>query len=196
MANLVARLLENKISYLFENFQAGKNATSSLIKGEGVATNLIFNRTLINDMLPRSFVAESATCQQLKWQVSIISLGTAPIVIVLSGVDIKIVQLPAGQLRREPTGKRKTKRKVQTTKKENTKKKNAILSGAKVTVQGISIALQLQHSAPHPSPGAPLPSINVQILSVRVHSTNSQWQEVTDLTKVHVVNTATVTPHP
>ncbi|KAJ1463808.1 hypothetical protein T484DRAFT_1872816 [Baffinella frigidus] len=44
--------------------------------------------------------------------VSVLSLGTAPIVIVLSGVDIKIVQLPPGQLRPESTGKRKTKRKV------------------------------------------------------------------------------------
>jgi hypothetical protein len=71
----VARVLENKISHLFENFQAGKNATSSLIKGEGVATDLRFNRAFINNMLPRAFVTESATCKQLKWQVAAPPLG-------------------------------------------------------------------------------------------------------------------------
>ncbi len=71
MANLVARLLEKRMAHLFENFEAGKNVTSSLLKGEGTAKDLQFNRNFMNKLLPRTFCATNATCKLLKWQVRV-----------------------------------------------------------------------------------------------------------------------------
>ena len=41
MANIIARIIEKHISKIFSNFSAGKNASSSLFKGEGIATGRI-----------------------------------------------------------------------------------------------------------------------------------------------------------
>jgi hypothetical protein len=68
---------------------------------------------------------------------------------MLSGVDIKVQQLPAGQLRVDPEGAGgKKKRKARSSqKKKNSQKKDAVLQGAKVTVHG---------PAPRPAPFPPL----------------------------------------
>eukprot|EP00960_Hanusia_phi_P017020 500509-Hanusia_phi.AAC.5 len=192
MANLVARVLEKRIAHIFTNFQPGKNATSSLLKGEGTAKDLEFNKTFINSYLPLNYTAISATCKKMQWYVSVMSLGKSgkdPIVVVVTGVTIVIQQLPPHQVRTAWKDKKKKRSKG---KEQMRVKRNAIIQGIKVQASDLCVKVQLLNdndgASSLPSPPA---FLQFEMGSVRVTSTNSQWQEVNDINKVYVINGVT-----
>ena len=188
MSNLIARLLERKLSVIFDNFQAGKNVKSSITKGEGQATDLFLNKKFLNDKLPPQFSVVKASCKLLKWKVSLLALGKDPVELTLEGLDISIEESPTLQSR--PT-KHVKPQAARTEKDKAESKRNAILEGVKIKLRNISFTVTILHSSSHIIHGAPNPFISVNIGRINIHSTNSKWQEVTDLTKVLVLNAAT-----
>jgi hypothetical protein len=182
MANIVARILEKRIGKLFSNFHAGKNASSSLFKGEGTAVDLEFNKSFINGFLPLNFAVTRATCKLLKWRLSLVS--KTPISLVLSGVHIELQVLPPGQTRSVWTKQKKKRSKKD---KESKSKKQAILQGIKLQFQDVEFKVLLL--AGHGATSArDLPFIRLEVAQIRLHSANSQWHEVSDLSKVYAIN--------
>ena len=181
-------MLERKLSVIFDNFQAGKNVKSSLVKGEGQATDLFLNKKFLNDKLPPQFSVLKASCKLLKWKVSLLALGKDPVELVMEGLEIAIEESSVLQKRPPKLSKPQSAR----TEKEKTEsKRNAILEGVKIKLRNISFTITLLHSSSHVTHGAPNPFISISIGRINIHSTNSKWQEVTDLTKVLVLNAAT-----
>ena len=189
MANIVARILEKRIGKLFSNFHAGKNASSSLLKGEGTATDLEFNKSLINSFLPLNIAVTRATCRLLKWRLSLVS--KAPVSLVFTGVHIEVQVLPPGQVRSAWAKKKKRRSKKD---KESKSKKQAILQGIKLQLHDVNLKVLML--AEDGAPGSMLggarerPYFELEIVQIRVHSANSQWHEVSDLSKVYVINPA------
>jgi len=189
MANIVARILEKRIGKLFSNFHAGKNASSSLLKGEGTATDLEFNKAFINSFLPLNIAVTRATCKLLKWRLSLVS--KAPVSLVFTGVHIEVQALPPGQARSAWTKKKKRRSKKD---KESKSKKQAILQGIKLQLHDVNLKVLML--ADDGGPGGMLagsrerPYLELEIAQIRVHSANSQWHEVSDLSKVYVINPA------
>ena len=179
MANILARILEKRIGKLFVNFHAGKNASSSLFKGEGTAVDLEFNKTFINSFLPLDMTVTRATCKRLKWRLSLVS--KTPVSLVFSGVHIEVEALPPGKRRSAWAKKTKQRSKHH---KESTSKKQAILQGVKLQFVDLFFKLLLL-----PEHGA-MPFVQLDVEAVRMHSANSQWQEISDLSKVYVLNPA------
>ena len=179
MANIVARILEKRIGKLFVNFHAGKNASSSLFKGEGTAVDLEFNKSFINSFLPLDMTVTRATCKRLKWRLSLVS--KTPVSLVFSGVHIEVEALPPGKRRSAWAKKTKQRSKHH---KESTSKKQAILQGVKLQFVDLFFKLLLL-----PEHGA-MPFVQLDVEAVRMHSANSQWQEISDLSKVYVLNPA------
>jgi len=189
MANIVARILEKRIGKLFSNFHAGKNASSSLLKGEGTANDLEFNKAFINSFLPLSISVTRATCKLLKWRLSLVS--KTPVSLVFTGVHIEVQALPQGQERSAWTKKRKKRSRKDS---ESKSKKQAILQGIKLQLHDVNLKVIMlpEHGAGSlPAGGAQEhPYLQLDIAQVRVHSANSQWHEVSDLSKVYVINPA------
>lgn len=189
MANIVARILEKRIGKLFSNFHAGKNASSSLLKGEGTATDLEFNKSLINSFLPLNIAVTRATCKLLKWRLSLVS--KAPVSLVFTGVQIEVQVLPPEQARSAWTKRKKRRSKKD---KESKSKKQAILQGIKLQLQDVHLKVLML--AEDCGPGTALrsaherPYLELEVAQMRVHSANSQWHEVSDLSKVYVINPA------
>jgi len=189
MANIVARILEKRIGKLFTNFHAGKNASSSLLKGEGTANDLEFNKSFVNSFLPLNIAVTRATCKLLKWRLSLVS--KAPVSLVFTGVHIEVQALPPGQRRSAWTKKKKKRSKKD---KDSKSKKQAILQGIKLQLHDVTFKVVLL--AEHRGVGSMAesarehPYLQLEIMQIRVHSANSQWQEVSDLSKVYVINPA------
>ena len=134
MANIVARILEKRIGKLFSNFHAGKNASSSLLKGEGTANDLEFNKAFINSFLPLSISVTRATCKLLKWRLSLVS--KTPVSLVFTGVHIEVQALPQGQERSAWTKKRKKRSRKDS---ESKSKKQAVLQGIKLQLHDVKL---------------------------------------------------------
>ena len=179
MSNFIARILEKKISIIFDNFQAGKNAKSSLSKGEGQATDLFLNKKFLNDKLPPQFSVVKASCRLLKWKVSLLALGKDPVELTLEGVDVTIEETAEKAPRsKNPPAGHAGQGAGKTEKEKAESKRNAILEGVKIRLRDISVTLVLQHGSAHVTPGAPRPFVKVGIGRISLYSTNSQWQEV------------------
>jgi hypothetical protein len=185
MANIVARIVEKHMGKIFSNFAAGKNATSSIFKGEGTANDLEFNKAFINGFLPLSFSATRATCKVLKWKLSLMS--KTPITLVFTGVNIEVTGLPPGQQRSAWKKKKKKRSKKQ---KERQSKKQALLQGIKLQLHDVSFKVIMMPE--HGGAGAQdvRPYLQLDITQMRMHSANSQFHEVSDTSKIYVINPA------
>ncbi len=146
------------------------------------------NKKFLNDKLPPQFSVVKASCKLLKWKVSLLALGKDPVELTLEGLDIVIEEAASLQIR---PAKRAKPAAARTEKDKAESKRNAILEGVKILLKDISFTITLLHSSKHIIHGAPNPFMCVSIGRICVHSTNSQWQEITDLTKVLVVNPTT-----